>query len=210
MHSGRWKPFSLFSKRIPGLFLPSNLKYLGAEAPRPQCNLLLPWVFMRIVCPSCASEYDVPATRVTPRKMVRCGRCGGEWTPVREAVDIARPSEPAGVSAQPQSEPAAPEPATEPQPAVPQPAVTEPATQMTAMDHLAASQPRPAYDAKLTAAWIATFAVLAGAIAAIVIWRVEVVQIWPPASRILGWNDPVVPEPVKTPEPAGPPDKTSH
>ena len=45
--------------------------------------------FMRIACPKCAAEYEVPASRLTPRKTVRCARCGGEWTAVGEAEELS-------------------------------------------------------------------------------------------------------------------------
>ena len=44
---------------------------------------------MRIACPSCDAEYDVPVSRLKPGKMVRCARCGGEWVAAELEVNAA-------------------------------------------------------------------------------------------------------------------------
>ncbi len=36
---------------------------------------------MRIDCPGCAAAYDVPASVLTARRVMRCARCGTEFTP---------------------------------------------------------------------------------------------------------------------------------
>ncbi|WP_428485090.1 zinc-ribbon domain-containing protein [Rhodopila sp.] len=126
---------------------------------------------MRIVCPSCAAEYEVASTNLPPRRKVRCTRCGGQWTPVREA-QIAAPEEP-----HPEG------PAAMPIPGLPG------AVNMTAMDRLAAARPAPASVA-LRAAWAATLVILIGSAAATVIWRGKVVQAWPPSAWILGAGHP--------------------
>ncbi|MDR3531297.1 MAG: zinc-ribbon domain-containing protein [Rhodopila sp.] len=120
---------------------------------------------MRIACPSCAAEYEVPASRLTPRRMVRCARCGEKWMAVREAevVPAPEPAPPANETAQPK---------------VPPPA-------LTAMDRLAASPPPAPSRAGLLAAWVLTIFVLVGAMAATVAWRDDVIRIWPASSRIL-------------------------
>jgi predicted Zn finger-like uncharacterized protein len=123
---------------------------------------------MRIACPSCAAEYEVPAHRLPPRKMVRCAGCGGEWMAVRDAEEVIPPPEPAAPPPESLTEMPAPVPA------------------VTAMDRLVASSPPAPSRAGLVGAWVLTFAVLAGATASLVAWREEVVAAWPPIGRILG------------------------
>ena len=132
---------------------------------------------MRIACPSCAAEYEVPASRLTPRKMVRCARCGGEWIPVHTVEDVTPPPE-----AEP---PEHPRSAPELIPAV------------SAMDRLAATAPSRTPRTGLMAAWVLTFVVLIGAAAATVIWREAVVRVWPASALVLGSADNGAP--AKTP-----------
>jgi predicted Zn finger-like uncharacterized protein len=138
---------------------------------------------MRIVCPSCAAEYDVPASRMTPQRKVRCARCGGEWVAVRETDDA--PYGPDPVETHPEDEPgyAADAGATLPP--------------VTAMDRLTAAVSRPRPAATLIAAWIMTFIALAAAVGAVIAWRDPIVRIWPPGSRILGQISSVTPAPAR-------------
>src|SRR4030081_2370464 len=104
---------------------------------------------MRIECPSCAAQYDVPAARLKPGKLVRCARCASEWVPTEEVQPLDPPPE--------EAEP----------PAVDEFGAMSPEPQLTAMDRLAASKPAlPSRPAGLTAAWVLTFVVLAGAVGA--------------------------------------------
>jgi predicted Zn finger-like uncharacterized protein len=128
---------------------------------------------MRIVCPGCAAAYEVPANRLSPRKMVRCARCGCEWVAVQEAeADASDEANPDTALA---ADPA--EPGGQRQPALPA---------ITAMDRLAAAEPKRARSAGLLIAWALTFVILAGGAAAVVVWRAPVVHAWPAAGRILG------------------------
>lgn len=125
---------------------------------------------MRIDCPSCAVTYEVPASRLAPGKMVRCMRCGGEWIPVLEneqQVAEAKQAE---------------EPHAHYEPAAPVPT-------MTAMDRLAATSTPPPSRISLLGAWVLTFVVLSGALAATFIWRDPIVRAWPPLGRILAIHD---------------------
>lgn len=117
---------------------------------------------MRIACPSCAAEYEVPQSRLTRRKLVRCARCHAEWVPAHTAADVVPPPEPA--------------------PSDPQAAPWPP---MTAMERLAASPPRAQSPAILLGAWVLTFVLLTGTLAATVIWREAVMRAWPPSTLIL-------------------------
>jgi predicted Zn finger-like uncharacterized protein len=134
---------------------------------------------MRIACPSCAAEYEVPASRLKPGKLVRCARCGSKWLP-----------DPGSVA--PQGDPALHIPSdTELDAARSLPGVT-------AMDRLAASSAAARDRKRLIAAWALTFVVLAGAVAAVVGWRDGVVRAWPPSGRILAAAGQTVAQPAQT------------
>ena len=135
---------------------------------------------MRIECPSCSAAYDVPDSLVTAGRVVRCARCGGDWTPVAAA---AAP------------EPEAPEPATPPQPP-PQPpppapaAVTDGAAAQiettahpSAMERLAAHAAWPRPSTQLRLAWAASLVLLVLAAGAAYAWRGQIVAEWPPSAR---------------------------
>jgi predicted Zn finger-like uncharacterized protein len=126
--------------------------------------------FMRIACPKCAAEYEVPASRLAPRKTVRCARCGGEWTAVGEAEELSQEVA-ATLSEQELNHHAE---------------LEEPAPLMTAMDRLAATGLRPPRSTRLVAAWILTLVILMAAVAATIVWREPVVRAWPPSGRVLG------------------------
>jgi predicted Zn finger-like uncharacterized protein len=119
---------------------------------------------MRITCPSCAAAYEVPESRLTPHKKVRCARCGGQWIPVHTAGDTGSP-----------------EPAKDSLSHLP----TESLPAVTAMDRLAAlpsPQPSPA---GLLGAWVLTAVVLVAALTATVVWREAVMRAWPPSALVL-------------------------
>src|ERR1700733_10405779 len=128
---------------------------------------------MRITCPSCAADYEVPASRLTPRKLVRCVRCRGEWIPVH-------PDDDAGSL-----------PAPERHPALDYLAASLPPE--TAMDRLPAFPPLRASSPGLLVAWVLTFVVLLGAVAATVTWRQAVMRAWPPSALILAPFDHAAP-----------------
>ncbi len=50
---------------------------------------------MRLICPSCATEYEVDAAAIGDRgRMVRCANCDAEWFQAPAAGDIAAPPPP--------------------------------------------------------------------------------------------------------------------
>ncbi len=144
------------------------------------------WVLMRVLCPSCAAEYEVPSTHLQPRRKVRCSRCGAVWVPVREAQAVA------------------PDPAPVSPPAVSLP----PPVAASAMDRLAAAAAAPP-SMGLRAAWAASLVLLAGSAAATVVWRDRVEQVWPASAWVLG---PVHRDPpaAPAPRPGPPPDTAPH
>ena len=158
---------------------------------------------MRIACPRCDATYEVPASRLTPGKQVRCTRCDNTWLPVYPPEDAVAPEQSgAEQSAPEQSAPAQSAPAQSAM-ATPDAAMTAgvaeaaaadggvgaastPAPPMvTAMDRLGAPAPAQRPRHGLIGAWVVTFAVLAAAVAATLVWRDAVVRAWPPSGRIL-------------------------
>jgi predicted Zn finger-like uncharacterized protein len=137
---------------------------------------------MRIACPTCSAEYDVPDSLVTAGRLVRCARCGSEWMPVQaQAVE--------------------PEPALAPEAELPPPPVADappaaeaeaipaevaPAQPQSAMDRLSMPSVRPSSGLRLRLAWIASLAVLVVLGWAAYGWRAEIVGAWPPSARIFG------------------------
>jgi predicted Zn finger-like uncharacterized protein len=155
---------------------------------------------MRIVCPGCAAEYDVPASRMAVPRKVRCARCGDEWLDGGEFEQPLVDSNPA------EPNPAAePHPPQEPDPVVAANAVLPP---LTAMDRLSARPaPPPRSPDGLRVAWIMTAVALIAGVGAVVVWRAPLVRAWPPSSRLLGTIEPTTPAPAHGPaqpaEPAG-------
>ncbi len=59
---------------------------------------------MRITCPSCQAAYDVPASVLAARRMLRCAKCAMNFVPTVEGDTIAMPApepEPRAVSSAP-------------------------------------------------------------------------------------------------------------
>jgi predicted Zn finger-like uncharacterized protein len=120
---------------------------------------------MHIVCPSCSAAYDVPEARLRPGRVVRCTRCGKEWSPVpeKDKIDFPEPAGGHGISHRPP-----PLPPTGP----------------TAMDRLA-SQPRaPANGAGLRVAWLSSIAAVLALILALILAREPIMHAWPPSERL--------------------------
>lgn len=116
---------------------------------------------MRIVCPSCSAAYDVPDSLVTPGRVVRCARCGGQWMPVDAA-----PAPPAPESAAEEA-----------------PSQTVLVARQSAMARLAAHPVRPKPMVGLRLAWAASLVVLAVAVWAAYAWRSPIMAAWPPSAR---------------------------
>jgi predicted Zn finger-like uncharacterized protein len=126
---------------------------------------------MRIACPSCAAEYEVPDSRLKPGKLVRCARCSEKWLPRLPTDTQGMPNE--------ASEPPMPHPERD----------IASLPEVTAMDRLAASPaPQPARG-RLIAAWVLTFVVLAAAVAAAIGWRDTIVRTWPASGRLLATSN---------------------
>ncbi len=143
---------------------------------------------MRIACPSCAAEYEVPeAALAAGPRLLRCARCGHSFeaaapTPQPEpepepAPEPPPPPEPprtrAGPStlrpdrAPPPDSPASPPPAPEPPP----------------RERLVEPPPEPPRG-PLMLAWLVSLAVLAGIGWALWRYREAVMDAFPPAARL--------------------------
>ncbi len=134
---------------------------------------------MRITCPSCAAEYEVPGP-LAPGRAVRCARCGHQWPPA--APELASP------------EPARPEPAMEPEPEPvpwPAPAPEPPAPELpvTAPPVTAPPSRRPLAlrvppGAALALAWLGSAMLIAALVMAALVFRKPVMHAWPPSIRL--------------------------
>lgn len=121
---------------------------------------------MRIACPSCAADYEVPDRLLAgATRRLRCARCGAEF---------ALPGAAAAPAPTPDAAPAAmdhvPEPAPPPAPRVP----------LVAMHQ----EPEAGAPVALRRAWAASVALVLGATASLLLFRGAVMEGWPPAIRL--------------------------
>lgn len=118
---------------------------------------------MRIECPSCGAEYNVPDRLLSgPARTLRCSRCQAEFPLPR--IEAAPPPPPPPA---PEPEPdAAPPPAPEP---TPQGAEPEPATPE---------------DRRLKLAWAASVVAVVAAVATFLLARDSVMAAWPASTRL--------------------------
>jgi predicted Zn finger-like uncharacterized protein len=132
---------------------------------------------MQIACPGCAATYEVPASRLTPGRSVRCASCNRVWKPEL----LAKPPPP-------------------PVEAEPEPQLQSGTTSADAMQRLAASPAVPARrPIGLAVAWVASLLLLAGAGAGVVLWRETIIRAWPPSGRILALLGPLPAQPAQMP-----------
>ena len=123
---------------------------------------------MRIGCPSCHAEYVVPDDRLASGRVVRCARCGTDWTPV-VAAEPARPVV-VPVEIPPPLAPSVPDP-----PPVPAPfPVASPAER---------SPPARRRGAGVAIGWLLSVAALAALGWAAYAWRADVMRVWPASER---------------------------
>lgn len=135
---------------------------------------------MRIACPSCAAEYNVPERLLAgaPR-MLRCSRCGTEF-PLPVVEPAPPPPEPAPEPVPeraPEPEPEPVPPAHEPEPQPGSPALVVPERTPVAVEDGGAS---PA----LLRAWAASLLALAAGVVALVLFRGGLMEAWPPSVRL--------------------------
>ncbi len=157
---------------------------------------------MRISCPNCSAEYDVPDTALAagPR-MLRCARCGHSFRaalpepPATEAAPGSLPesqmnsrSESAVTAVAPAVEAPAEAPPPLPPPplaqhgAEPQP-IPPPPSGASAEDRLGQAPASPP-DRFAVAGWVLTVLVLGLAAYAGYAFRADVMEAWPPSQRL--------------------------
>jgi len=109
----------------------------------------------------------VPDSLVTPGRIVRCARCGNEWTPVLVVPDPP-PDEPPDTSAE--------------QPSLV--AETLSAERQSAMERLTAHPSPPPPVRGLRIAWAVSLIVLVTLLGAAYVLRAQAVSVWPPSARV--------------------------
>jgi predicted Zn finger-like uncharacterized protein len=112
---------------------------------------------VRITCPTCSAEYDVPGS-LAPGRAVKCARCGNKWAPVPLPEPIVE---------------AVPEPIPEPAPPPPPPTSLVPVP-----------APKPPSRLPLLLAWIGSAVVIVALLAAAFILRDAIMHGWPPSIRV--------------------------
>lgn len=150
---------------------------------------------MRIACPNCAAEYEVPdAALATGPRLLRCAKCSHQFTASLPAAE-AEPPPKAKPLSQPVSQPVA-EPVAKPAAAAPQAsaesvparAAPEPApapAPITPSGEPGGAAPTSAgTDRVALFGWVATLFVLLGAAAAVFTQHAAIAAAWPPAQRL--------------------------
>ncbi|NKE43665.1 hypothetical protein HB662_02680 [Roseomonas frigidaquae] len=139
---------------------------------------------MRISCPSCSAEYDVPdqALAAGPRTL-RCARCGHSF---RAALPEppATESEPPPRSIPPAAPPAPGKVMGAPTASPTESARTPPPPPGAAAQDRLADAPSSPPDRFALAGWLVTLLVLALAAYAGYAFRAEIMTAWPPSQRL--------------------------
>ncbi len=159
---------------------------------------------MRIVCPNCSATYEVPDRLAGTGKRMRCARCAHEWAPPAAAATTAPALAPPQAAPPLAPQPGPPPAAASVAPPLPQPA-SHPASQPTPQSAPEAEQrpdpqappalhaaPKPKVSRpgprsaglRVALALGISALLLAALLAAGVIWRTELMRVWP-ASRLL-------------------------
>ena len=143
---------------------------------------------MRVTCPECGAEYDVPDTALHAARRLRCSACGASWdwtppaTPKPEPARTEPPlrEEPAAATPEPESPP---EPSPGP---ARQPVREPPRIEVIPERRIMPPEPPPSPRQKgmVMLAWAASLALLIAALVAIYVWRAPIMRAWPPAIRL--------------------------
>ena len=158
---------------------------------------------MRIACPNCGAEYEVPdAMLASGPRQLKCARCGHRFQAVAPGLPPAPPASRTPEEVAPHTPPPGPAPTAfrrpdparpDPMPADPEPpdsppadaaSVRPPPTRGLAQHSPIEPDARPGTALPLALAWLLSFAVLGGAGYAGFFWRAEIMQAWPPATRL--------------------------
>lgn len=183
---------------------------------------------MRIRCPSCSATYDVADALLDPPRTVRCARCAHDWTATPLIEDELAAPEDAPPASTPAPAAAAPV-ATAPPPGTEVSFHEEPVAETaahaatharapktaapSAIERLsAAAEPHPPSRRAghlLTAAWAASFLILAGLGAAAYVKRDALMRLWPASARVYAMIGLAPGDPKAVPTPAAA-DKPAH
>jgi predicted Zn finger-like uncharacterized protein len=140
---------------------------------------------MRIACPSCSATYEVPDSLVTVGRVVRCARCGGDWTPVEGTpVQDVDPPPRAAAPPPPPTEPAAAVVERTAAEETAEPQTTPETPGPSAMDKLAAHPALPQSRLPLRLAWAASLLLIILAAWSAYALRSQIVDAWPPSARM--------------------------
>jgi predicted Zn finger-like uncharacterized protein len=128
---------------------------------------------MILTCPECATSYFVDDARVPAAgRLVKCSSCGARWTAVKDAAPAP----------QPEPEPASPAPTKPPERLIPtdyddlEVVPIDPA--ILAAARAARAAPKKEAAGKV-AVWAVAGVVVVGLIASAILFRTEVVRLWP-------------------------------
>lgn len=159
---------------------------------------------MRIACPGCAAEYDVPdALLAAGPRPLRCRRCGTEFRAELPATPASAPASeppaPAVPPPEPPSRAAAPPASADDgiltygpgEPVEPQPEPPKPLPSRGPRQHAPIYPPLPRREERVAdgrgaaiAGWIGTLVLLIAAVWLAYAWRAEIMAAWPPAARL--------------------------
>jgi predicted Zn finger-like uncharacterized protein len=135
---------------------------------------------MRITCPACAATYEVPDRLIGTGRSLRCRSCGHAWRVEPEA----------GTAESPPPPPPAPLPDPGPLPDPPAPAIP-PALPTPRRAPQLIDPPLPRSEAlrrpagpALRLAWAASLLAVLGIGLGLWLFRAEIVEAWPPATRL--------------------------
>jgi predicted Zn finger-like uncharacterized protein len=127
---------------------------------------------MRITCPNCAAEYEVPeALLAGGARTLRCKRCGTEF---RAGGEAEAPAAPPPATPAVEELPPAPTPAPEPAPAIAPVAAAAPLAEPPVTRERSIS----------LVGWIASLIVLAAVAVLLINYQAEIIAAWPPAGRL--------------------------
>ena len=136
---------------------------------------------MRIACPSCEAEYEVPDGILAAHSKVRCARCGEEWHPVAGTAAPLPAALPAALPVEETDETRAMVPVEPAAESVPPTLVVPPRQPGSSLVRRAGSE--RATTAVLLG-WVLTVLVLGGALYAGYAWRDRLMTAWPPSTRL--------------------------
>src|SRR5271166_412945 len=159
---------------------------------------------MRIACPNCSAEYEVPPAMIGAGKSVRCARCRTVWyvggsqtpaTPPPSAATAAGAAHPAPTVAPMAIPIAVPAPVASPAVVPPTVAVeaehpeaaeaeVAPPDDTAMADLMSEVRGRRRRMAPVLAAWVLSLAVVGGGLAAAYKYRGDVMDAWPASQRV--------------------------